>query len=1226
MRATHTISLNLDAPARPGFPRAAVALGLLGLLLAWTAPALGADCNGNALDDECDLDCSAQGGACNVAGCGQSADCDANGVPDECDVANHGTGCSFPLALLDNATGGPDASFLGAPDDVYWGIGGQILTYQFDCGFVVDGPGPDFTLYEVDTGSAEFNNLEDVLVSVDGVNFVSVKATEGPAINIPGDETHGSNGFARSYDLSATGFPVALYIRLDGAGSGAGGTSSGFDLDAVGAIHRLGLDCDGSGTLDVCEGLQDCNGNGAPESCELAAGLVADCNSNGTPDTCDTLGGVDDCDLDTIPDSCEPDCNANTTPDDCDIASATSDDCNANAVPDECDLAATMVVESSGAMTPFGNGYARSLTIPAAFPSSGDVTVSVTTLGDFGASNEYVDVDVNATGLGRLFDTAGGQCAETTEPLVVAADDFNSAVAGGDAVFSFVTPSAANALDCGGATYVAVVVDYAPIVDCNTNGTLDACDISGATSTDLNSNGIADDCEPDCNTNAVPDDWDISQGTSEDCNANEIPDECDVDAGGASLDCNANLVPDECEIDCNTNGVPDDCDIASATSQDCDSNAVPDECDLAIGTGGCSFPQTLLDNSTGGPDENFLGPPDDVFWGLGGQVVTYELDCGFIVNGDGPDFSIYEVDSGGVEFDSLADVLVSADGVTFVSVKSSESPVVRIPGDDVHGNDSFARSYDLEAAPLNAVRFVRLDGAGSGAGGTSTGFDLDAIGAVHRLGVDCDSSGTLDRCESFSDCNTNALNDACEIAAGLDDDCNMNSTLDFCDVASGAADVDDDRVPDECEPDCNTNSVPDDYDIEQGTSSDCNDNTIPDDCDIDSATSQDCNNDLIPDECPLCPTVEVTFIMDTSSSMSDEGSALCGTLSQVVADLQSDLVDADVELLGILSTGGSTFSCLTDTVGNLYGTAVPGSPPAGMETLGEPCGANLNEDWGPATAIVAGLKPWQADSVRLIVPISDEGPRCGDPVNDPGDDRDSVNLAIGQAQINDVILSPITGTGSSAGVVAMADLMAANTDGSVFSSVEAAEDLADGIKSIILAACDARGDCNQNDIPDDCDLAAMTSQDCDLSGRPDECEADCNGNGLHDSCDIAAMTSADENVNAIPDECEGITLTLDGTELGWTSVAGALGYDVVQGDLDVLRSSGGNFTTATDGCAVNDHPDTSLDDGADPAAGEGLWYLVRGLLGTGSLTYDTFGAGQVEVRDAEIDASGVSCP
>ncbi len=52
-----------------------------------------------------------------------------------------------------------------------------------------------------------------------------------------------------------------------------------------------------------------------------------------------------------------------------------------------------------------------------------------------------------------------------------------------------------------------------------------------------------------------------------------------------------------------------------------------------------------------------------------------------------------------------------------------------------------------------------------------------------------------------------------------------------------------------CANDCNKNGVPDDIDIENGTSPDCNENGIPDECDIAEGTSSDFNGDGIPDEC-----------------------------------------------------------------------------------------------------------------------------------------------------------------------------------------------------------------------------------------------------------------------------------------------------------------------------------------------------------------------------------------
>ena len=80
--------------------------------------------------------------------------------------------------------------------------------------------------------------------------------------------------------------------------------------------------------------------------------------------------------------------------------------------------------------------------------------------------------------------------------------------------------------------------------DCNGNGDDDTEDIASGISTDLNSNGMPDECE-DCNENGVLDSGDISVGTSQDVNENGVP--------------------DECEPDCNGNGTPDRYDIEQGT-------------------------------------------------------------------------------------------------------------------------------------------------------------------------------------------------------------------------------------------------------------------------------------------------------------------------------------------------------------------------------------------------------------------------------------------------------------------------------------------------------------------------------------------------------------------------------------------------------------------------------------------------------------------------------------
>lgn len=65
-------------------------------------------------------------------------------------------------------------------------------------------------------------------------------------------------------------------------------------------------------------------------------------------------------------------------------------------------------------------------------------------------------------------------------------------------------------------------------------------------------------------------------------------------------------------------------------------------------------------------------------------------------------------------------------------------------------------------------------------------------------------------------------------------------------------------------------------------------------------------------------------------------------------------------------------------------------------------------------------------------------------------------------------------------------------------------------------------DCNQNGVPDDCDII-NGAEDCDGNGVPDTCEYgsnDCNQNGVPDAIDIANGTSRDANNTLKPDECE----------------------------------------------------------------------------------------------------------
>jgi hypothetical protein len=131
-------------------------------------------------------------------------------------------------------------------------------------------------------------------------------------------------------------------------------------------------------------------------------------------------------------------------------------------------------------------------------------------------------------------------------------------------------------------------------------------------------------------------------------------------------------------------------------------------------------------------------------------------------------------------------------------------------------------------------------------------------------------------------------------------------------------------------------------------------------------------------------------------------------------------------------------------------------------------------------------------------------------------------------------------------------------------------------------------------------------------------------NGIDDNCDGTVDNAA------VPTGMPSVALSrISGSAatLSWTSVSAATGYDVTRGNLVTLRSSLGNFTTATTNCLGNNVAGTTINDLQSVAVGQGFWYLLRAVNCGGNASYDDSGSpAQFASRNAGIAASGLACP
>jgi mannan endo-1,4-beta-mannosidase len=120
-------------------------------------------------------------------------------------------------------------------------------------------------------------------------------------------------------------------------------------------------------------------------------------------------------------------------------------------------------------------------------------------------------------------------------------------------------------------------------------------------------------------------------------------------------------------------------------------------------------------------------------------------------------------------------------------------------------------------------------------------------------------------------------------------------------------------------------------------------------------------------------------------------------------------------------------------------------------------------------------------------------------------------------------------------------------------------------------------------------------------------------------------TPASQEVSTPPPPADCCSLRVEKTHgetiLSWESIINATAYDVVRGELGILRTTGGDFSEATRELLCDDCLETTLPHAEDPITAEGYWYLVRGVHATANGTFDAGEPSQVGLRDSEIDNS-----
>jgi hypothetical protein len=680
-----------------------------------------------------------------------------------------------------------------------------------------------------------------------------------------------------------------------------------YDCDQNGVPDECQPDCDGDGWIDPCDNEGDCDDDGIPDNCEL------DCNENDIPDDCDiNFGFSEDCNENGVPDECdienglEEDCNGNGVPDSCDLAGDPSLDCDGDGLLDSCVINDGEVEDCNGNNIPDSCEIDDGTTLDCndnGVPDSCEVHGETKLLASDGTSDDWFGASVSISGDG------------TTAIVGARLDDDNGNGSGSVYIYSFVQRiwQETKLLASDGVSDDR----FGYSVSISNNGTTA---IVGARLDDDNGvdsgsayiyslvGGVWQETKLLASDGESDDHFGYSVSISSDGTTAIVgallDDVNGVDSGSAYIYSLVDGVWQETKLLASDGEGFDQFGKSVSISSDGTTAIVGAYGDDDNGnSSGSAYIYKLVD---GAWQETKLLANDGASGDYFGHSVSITSDGTTAIVGAhwGDDNGI---DSGSAYIYSLVDgvwqetKLLASDGEGFdqfgISVSISSDGTAAFVGAYGDGNDSgSAYIYSFAQGIWQETKLLANDGASDDWFGFSVSISSDGttafVGAIGNDENGSNSGSSYIYASPFiyaEDCNANGVPDECDIDDGTSNDVNGNS------------------IPDECEVDCNGNGVPDHWDIKKGTSEDCNTNGIPDECDIDDGTSNDVNENGIPDECEDdCNTNgypdDYDITMGWSYDVNGDG---IPDECQCIADITGDnTVDVE-DLLAIIGYWGS---------------------------------------------------------------------------------------------------------------------------------------------------------------------------------------------------------------------------------------------------------------------------------------------------------------------------------